>query len=127
MIRAERLNAVARRKANLIVACARHRARLGRELADLRVPIAAADRAIASIRFLRSHPVGVALVIATLAVLGRRHVLRWSGRALLVWRGWRTVRAVIESLAAAPRPLEPAARMRGTSSPPPSIRENRHG
>ncbi|HET7595366.1 MAG TPA: YqjK family protein [Burkholderiales bacterium] len=122
MIYAGRLNTVARRKASLIVDCARQRARLSGELAALRAPIAAADRAVASIRYLRSHPLAVALAIAALAVLGRRRLLRWSGRALLVWRGWRTLRAVLDSLA-----LAPAARMPGNPSHPVSIRENRHG
>jgi hypothetical protein len=33
-----------------------------------------------------------------LAVLGRRQLLRWTGRALMVWRGWRTLQTFLRRL-----------------------------
>lgn len=99
MNHATRMAEIARRKERLVAACARERAGLGEALAAWQVPIAAVDRGISATRFLAAHPVAVAAGLVIVAVLGRRGLLRWAGRGLVVWRAWRTVRALVGTLA----------------------------
>lgn len=99
MMFSERLGELAQRRAELIVRCARQRTTLADELEILQTPAAGLDRAIVAIRFLRAHPLAVAVAGGVLAVLGRRQLLRWTGRALVVWRGWRTLQTFLRTLA----------------------------
>ena len=128
---AYRISELERRKERLVAQCARERAELGTALAAWQAPLAALDRGIAATRFLAAHPVAVAAVGVVLAVLGRRRLLRWAGRGLLVWRTWRTVRALVGWLvdaASQPRPLpRGAARMAVIDRCTIPLRENRHG
>lgn len=94
----DRMTRLARRKGRLIAASTRQRAELAAELAAWRAPVAVLERGIAAARFVTAHPVIVAAAIATVAVLGRRRLLRWAGRALLVWRSWRTLRTLAGTL-----------------------------
>jgi hypothetical protein len=94
----ERLGELAQKRAELIVRCARQRRTLADELEILQTPAAALYRAMAATRFLRAHPLAVAVVGGVLAVLGRRRLLRWTGRALMVWRGWRTLQTLLRRL-----------------------------
>ncbi len=41
--------------------------------------------------FARRHPAGIAVVLLTLVLLKPRTVLRWTQRALVGWRTWRSV------------------------------------
>lgn len=100
MIYTERLNGLARKKAHLIADCARQRSALADGLSAWQAPIRAIDRGIAATRFLQAHPVAVAAVLGIVAVLGRRRLVRWAGRGLLVWRGWQTAQTLLRSLSA---------------------------
>lgn len=98
MIYTERLNGLARKKAHLIADCARQRRVLADGLSAWQAPMRALDRGIAATRFLQAHPLVVAAVVGLVAVLGRRQVLRWASRGLLVWRGWQAVRMLLHTL-----------------------------
>ena len=45
--------------------------------------------------FALRHPVAVAAAAGALVLLRPRAVLRWSGRGLLAWRTWRSVRPLL--------------------------------
>lgn len=45
--------------------------------------------------FVLRHPVAVAVAAGALVLLRPRAVLRWSGRGLLAWRTWRSVRPLL--------------------------------
>lgn len=92
MIYTERLIELARRKERLIASADQQRAALEDEFRVWRKPIGLLDRGIAAAVFLRAHPALTAAAIAAAAVLGRRNLLRWVGRGLVVWRSWRALR-----------------------------------
>jgi hypothetical protein len=51
-------------------------------------------------RLLQAYPLAAAAVVGVVAVFSRRRLLTWASRALLVWRSWQTVRALLRSLTA---------------------------
>ena len=85
------LNEIARRKERLIARCAAQRGIIAAVFHDLRQPIAVVERALSVTRFLRAHPVVVALVVAGLIVFRRRSVLGVLTRGIAIWRTWRAV------------------------------------
>jgi hypothetical protein len=98
MIYTERLSEIARRKERLIAASARQRAVLAAELGAWQKPIEVIDRSIAGMRFMKAHPALMLTGLMVVAVLGRRSLLRWAGRGLLVWRGWRALQVLARGL-----------------------------
>lgn len=91
---ADSLMEISRRRERLITRAGDERAAIAGTFHELEAPIAIADRALAVARFLRSHPVLAAAAVAAAAVaLRRRGVVSLAGRALAVWRVWRTVSA----------------------------------
>jgi hypothetical protein len=98
MIYTDRLIEVARRKESLIAASARQRAMLAAELRAWQKPIGMIDRGIAATRFLKAHPALVAAGVVVAGVLGRRSLLRWVGRGVVVWRSWRALQTVVRRL-----------------------------
>jgi hypothetical protein len=83
---------IARRRERLIARAGAQRVAIAGIVRDVEAPAAIADRALAVARFLRLHPVlSAAAVAAAAAALQRPRVLLLAGRALAVWRLWRTV------------------------------------
>jgi hypothetical protein len=80
-----------RRKERLIATAAAQRAGLAAAFRQLHGPIAAIDRAAGAARFLRSHPVLVAAIVAVLVVYRRRGVIGIASRAIAAWRMWRVI------------------------------------
>ncbi|MGQ0522507.1 MAG: YqjK family protein [Betaproteobacteria bacterium] len=100
MIYTERYNQIARKRAQLIADCAHQRAALADELGAWQTPVRTLDRGLAVMRFLQAYPLAAVTAVGVVAVLSRRRLLTWASRALLVWRGWQTVRALLHSLTA---------------------------
>jgi hypothetical protein len=98
MIYTERLSEIARRKERLIAASARQLAGLAAELGAWQKPFEVIDRSIAGMRFMKAHPALMLTGLMVVAVLGRRSLLRWAGRGLLVWRGWRALQVLARGL-----------------------------
>jgi len=85
---------ITRRRERLIVRAGAQRTAIAGTFQELETPIAMGDRALEGVRFLRSHPVLVAAaVMAATVVLRSRVAVSLAGRALAVWRLWRTVTA----------------------------------
>jgi hypothetical protein len=90
----DRLIEIARRREELIARAGAQRASVAGIFDELEAPAAIADRALGVVRFLRLHPVSTAVAVAAAAVVLRRQgqeVLSLAGRAVAVWRLWRTV------------------------------------
>jgi hypothetical protein len=85
------LTEIARRKERLIARGAAQRVAIAEEFYELRQPIEVVERALAVTRFLRAHPVVVAVVVAGLIVFRRRSVLGLLTRGLAAWRMWRAI------------------------------------
>jgi hypothetical protein len=80
-----------RRKERLIATAAAQRGGLAAAFRQLHGPRAAIDRAAGAARFLRSHPVLVAAIVAVLVVYRRRGVIGIASRAIAAWRMWRVI------------------------------------
>jgi hypothetical protein len=94
---------IARRKERLIARCAAQRGAIAEAFRDLEGPVKVVERALVVTRFLRAHPVVVALVVAGLVVFRRRSVLGVLTRGLAVWRMWRAVTPWLERVGPALR------------------------
>lgn len=89
----ERLIELARRKERLIARAAAQRAAVAATFREWRTPITVADRALAVVRFFRSHPFLLAATVAAAAALRGRTLVGLAGRGYTAWRIWRTVSA----------------------------------
>jgi len=76
---------IARRRERLIARAGAQRAAIAGTVHELEAPAAVADRALGVARFLRLHP------LLTAVALRRPGVLSLAGRAVAIWRLWRTV------------------------------------
>jgi len=90
---ARRLMEMALRKERLVERGAAQRAAIGRGFGELQGPIAVADRAVSLGRFVRTHPLLVAVAVAALVAMRGRGLLALAGRAYSIWRLWRWLRA----------------------------------
>ena len=79
-----RLRQIVRKRRLLVARAAEQRDELGGQSAALRQSLAFADLAWRGYRHLKSHPVGVALVTAALAVIGPGKLLRVGYRSGLI-------------------------------------------
>ena len=84
---------IARRKERLIARAALQREAIGASVRQLQGPISVVDRGLEIARFLRRHPLLVGAVIATATAFRRRGLVSIAGRALSIWRVWRTIAA----------------------------------
>lgn len=89
-----------RQRGQLIERIAHQRATLAREATPLKAACDATDHVLTTVRitvrhaadFVRQHPAGFAGLVAAAVVLKPRRLVRWLGRAFLVWRSWRSLR-----------------------------------
>ena len=95
----KRLAELHRERGELLRRIAMQRASLAGQLAPLERASSIADRAVGLLRsglqFLREHPVAVALAVSALGVRKPARSWRWLQRGLFVWRGWRTLKALL--------------------------------
>lgn len=89
----DRLIEIARRKERLIARAEAQRAAIGASFRQLERPISVIDRGLEIARFFRGRPLLVAAVVTAVVVFRRRGLLSLVGRALTVWRLWRSVSA----------------------------------
>ncbi len=84
---------IARRKERLIARAERQRVAIAVSCLPWRKPFAAADRVMACARFLKENPLVLGIAVTVAAIIGRRSLLRWTGRGFFVWRAWRSLDA----------------------------------
>jgi YqjK-like protein len=86
-------------RGRLLERIAHQRTTLAMQLAPLQKMSASAGRVMVTARsglaYIRSHPAGVAAVLSTLVMLRPRGTWRLLRRGLVIWRSWRTLRALI--------------------------------
>jgi hypothetical protein len=81
----------AERRAALVARSAALRVRMGQLGREFEAPLAAADRAVAALVWLRRHPqIPLALLVFALVARPRR-AARLAWRAIALWRGLRAV------------------------------------
>jgi len=97
MIHSARLSEIAARKARLVGECARQRDELAAALDAWRGPLGVVDRSLRAARVMSAHPVLMVAAVIAVVVLGRRHLVRWAGRGIVLWKTWNTVRGLLGS------------------------------
>lgn len=89
-------------RGRLLERIASQRTTLARQVLPLQNASDAGSRVWALLRggvqYLKSHPLPVALTALALMLLKPRRALRWAGRGLFLWRGWRALRAWLTAL-----------------------------
>lgn len=88
---------VMQRRSELLARIAAQREQIAEVGARWKAPLALADQGLAVVRFLRSHPVLVAGVVALL-VIRRRGVVGLLKGGWRVWKGYRYLAALSEKL-----------------------------
>jgi hypothetical protein len=91
---------IRQRRAELIARAAQQRDDIAAALGTLRAPLAVADKGIAAVTYVKSHPGIAAAAIVATAVISPRRTLRWAQRAILIWRGIRWVQSSTRAAAA---------------------------
>lgn len=93
----KRLAELHRERGELLRRIAVQRASLTGQLAPLQQACSIADRSVrllrSGLKFLREHPVAVALAVSALGARKPARSWRWLQRGLFVWRSWRALRA----------------------------------
>ncbi len=74
------------------------RAAVATSFAGLATPISLVDHALGAARYLRAHPVALAVLVAAVVALRTRSILGLAARGLGVWRLVRQVRAISQRL-----------------------------
>lgn len=89
-------------RGRLIERISNQRQQVEREWRPVGDALRTADYAVARIRqggdYVKEHPEVVAIGVAVLVVVKPRRVWRWSKRAYVVWRTWRTLRRQMTEL-----------------------------
>ncbi len=86
-----RMMDIALRKQRLVARAQGQRIALGASVQRLEGPIGMVDRGLAIARFIRAHPVAVAMLLGALLAFRRRSLLPLAGGVLSAWRVWRTL------------------------------------
>ena len=80
---------LARRKERLIARAAAQRRVIADAYHRWQKPAAMVDRGVAVVRFLKAHPLLLAVGAVVAAAAGRRNLLRLAGRGWVAWRAGR--------------------------------------
>jgi hypothetical protein len=82
---------IMRRRERLLARCAAQRTELTTIARQWEGPLQVADRALAGINYLRSHPVILGVLAALLVVIQRRGLWGWVRRGFVLWRAYRAL------------------------------------
>ena len=82
---------VALRKERLLARCDDQRIVIAQAYRRWQAPMRIVDRGWAAARFLRAHPIVLAVGVAVAMVIGRRSLFTWIGRGVVAWRTWRSL------------------------------------
>ena len=87
-----RMIEVMRQRERLLARCNAQRGEIAALARQLEGPLAIVDRVIASINYLRQHPVVLGVLVALLAIVQRRGWWGWAQRGFVLWRAYRAFR-----------------------------------
>lgn len=82
---------IMRKRERLLARCAAQRAELTAIARQWQGPLEIADRALAAVNYLRSHPVILGVLAALVVVIQRRGLWGWVRRGFVLWRAWRAL------------------------------------
>lgn len=88
-----KLTRLAERRERLIAQAEAQRTVLATRIAPWRERLSLADRGIAAVRYVRSHPALILGVVLLVAALRPRHAGTWLQRGLLAWQIGRRLRS----------------------------------
>ena len=88
----DKLEDILARKARLVERIAHQRQRFAAESLALQPVFSAADRGVALVRTMRSHPEWLAAGAGIVLALRPRRTLSWLRRGLVAWRTWKWAR-----------------------------------
>lgn len=88
------LTVLAERKAELVSRAAAQRAAITEAAGQLQDRMRVIDRGVSALGAIKAHPVLAGVGVAVLLVLSRRTLMRWAGRAVMLWRGWRMLQSM---------------------------------
>lgn len=91
-------NPLAARRARLLAQAQRERELLVGTLERLSPAFRLADRAVETVRYLRTHPHWIAIAVALAVILKPRRALRLASRAWVGWRALRGARRLLRAL-----------------------------
>lgn len=87
-----KLTELAERRARLVAQAEAQRATLAQSMQPWRAPLALADRGLAVLRYLKSHPALPIGAAALVAILRPRGAVRWMQRGWVLWGVLRKIR-----------------------------------
>jgi YqjK-like protein len=83
----KKLLVLAQRRERLVLEAAQQRAQLGQAVTALHAPLALVDQGLATISFIKHHPIFVAGISAVLVRIFRKSFVgKWFGRGMMAWR-----------------------------------------
>jgi len=88
---------LAQRRARLVAQAEAQRTTLAQSIAPWRGPLALADRGLAALRYLRSHPVLPIGAAAMVVVLRPRRAVKWLRRGWVFWGVLRKLRGAMRA------------------------------
>jgi hypothetical protein len=71
------------------------RAALAVHTVGLSTACARGDAVLRGVDWLKQHPLAVGAAVLVVVLARPRRAWRWGGRALFLWRGWRSVRNIL--------------------------------
>jgi len=77
---------LAERRERLVAQAAAQRMALAQSIEPWRIPLARADRGLAALRYIKSHPAWAVGAVVLLAALRPGRVGKWLGRGWVTWQ-----------------------------------------
>ncbi len=83
---------IVRKRERLLARCDAQRSELTVLVRQWEGPLKVADRAVAGINYLCTHPLILGAAVAVLAVIQRHRWWSWAQRGFVLWRAYRAFR-----------------------------------
>jgi len=88
-----RLIELAQRKQSLLSRAETERGMLASGFDALRQPLAIADKGVATVAYLKAHPLILLAGVVVVMLARPRGAMRWLSRGFVVWKAWRALGA----------------------------------
>jgi hypothetical protein len=89
--------ALALRKARLLGQIEAQRQRIAVELSKFKKPLAAADKVLSGVQYVKERPWIAGLAAVSVVVAGRKKLFTWARRGWLAWQAWSQARKWLQS------------------------------
>jgi len=75
------------------------RLQLARHAEPLEKALAAGDKVVDGVEWLKHHPAVVGTAVAAVVVMRPKRAWRWAKRGIFVWRGWQALKTTLAKVA----------------------------